>query len=43
MAVAPIERMVETSQVIGRARASEDMQEGVRAYKAKPKPVFRGR
>jgi enoyl-CoA hydratase len=39
----PIERMVATSQSIARVRASEDMQEGIRAYKEKRKPVFRGR
>jgi len=39
----PIERMVATSQAIARVRASEDMQEGIRAYKEKRKPAFRGR
>ena len=39
----PIERMVATSQAIARVRASEDMQEGIRAYKKKRKPAFRGR
>jgi enoyl-CoA hydratase len=41
--VGPIERMVATSQAIARVRASEDMQEGIRAYKEKRKPAFRGR
>jgi enoyl-CoA hydratase/carnithine racemase len=35
--------MVATSQAIARVRASEDMQEGIRAYKEKRKPSFRGR
>jgi enoyl-CoA hydratase/carnithine racemase len=39
----PIERMVATSQVIARVRQSEDMQEGIAAYKEKRKPKFRGR
>jgi enoyl-CoA hydratase/carnithine racemase len=39
----PIERMVATSQSIARVRASEDMQEGIRAYKERRKPAFRGR
>lgn len=41
--VGPIERMVTTSQAIAKVRASEDMQEGIRAYKEKRKPAFRGR
>jgi len=41
--VGPIEKMVATSQAIARVRGSEDMQEGVRAYKEKRKPAFRGR
>jgi enoyl-CoA hydratase len=41
--VGPIERMVATSQSIARVRASEDMQEGIRAHKEKRKPAFRGR
>ena len=41
--VGPIERMVATSQAIAKVRASEDMQEGIRAYKEKRKPAFRGR
>jgi len=43
MAVGPTERMVETSQVVGRVRTSEDMQEGIRANKEKPQPAFRRR
>ena len=39
----PVERMVATSQTIARVRESEDMQEGIRAYREKRKPVFRGR
>jgi len=41
--VGPVERMVASSQAIARVRASEDMQEGIRAYKEKRKPAFRGR
>lgn len=41
--VGPIERLVATSQAIARVRTSEDMQEGIRAYKEKRKPAFRGR
>ena len=41
--VGPIERMVAISQTIGRVRASEDMQEGIRAHKERRKPKFRGR
>jgi len=41
--VGPIERMVAASQAIARVRASEDMQEGIRAYKEKRKPAFHGR
>ena len=41
--VGPIERMVATSQTIGRVRASEDMQEGIRAHKERRKPRFIGR
>jgi enoyl-CoA hydratase/carnithine racemase len=41
--VGPVERMVATSQTLARVRNSEDLQEGVRAYKEKRKPVFRGR
>jgi enoyl-CoA hydratase/carnithine racemase len=39
----PIEHMVEVSQIVGRVRASEDMQEGIRAYKERRKPRFTGR
>jgi enoyl-CoA hydratase/carnithine racemase len=41
--VGPVERMVAVSQTLGRVRASEDMQEGIRAHKARRKPVFCGR
>lgn len=41
--VGPIERMVATSQTLGRVRSSEDMQEGIRAYKERRKPSYRGR
>jgi len=41
--VGPIERMVATSQTIARVRQSEDMQEGIRAFKEKRKPKFQGR
>jgi enoyl-CoA hydratase len=39
----PIERMVAISQAVGRVRASEDMQEGIRAHKERRKPRFTGR
>lgn len=39
----PIEHMVSVSQIVGRVRASEDMQEGIRAYKERRKPRFTGR
>ena len=39
----PIERMVETSIAIARVRGSEDLKEGVAAYKEKRKPRFTGR
>jgi enoyl-CoA hydratase len=39
----PIERMVAISQTVGRVRASEDMQEGIRAHKERRKPRFTGR
>lgn len=41
--VGPVERMVAVSQTLGRVRASDDMQEGIRAHKERRKPVFRGR
>ena len=41
--VGPIERMVAISQTLGRVRASEDMQEGIRAHRERRKPAFRGR
>jgi enoyl-CoA hydratase/carnithine racemase len=41
--VGPIERMVAVSQTIARVRQSEDLQEGIRAFKEKRKPRFTGR
>ncbi|MGA3397746.1 MAG: enoyl-CoA hydratase-related protein [Acetobacteraceae bacterium] len=41
--VGPVERMVAVSQTLARVRASEDLQEGIRAHKERRKPVFRGR
>jgi enoyl-CoA hydratase/carnithine racemase len=41
--IGPIERMVAISQTIGRVRASDDMQEGIRAHRERRKPNFRGR
>jgi len=43
MPIGPIERMVEISQIIATVRQSEDMQEGIAAYKEKRKPRFRAR
>lgn len=39
----PIERMVDISQTIARVRQSEDLLEGVAAYKERRKPQFKGR
>jgi enoyl-CoA hydratase/carnithine racemase len=39
----PIERMVAVSQTIARVRQSDDLQEGIRAYREKRKPHFTGR
>jgi enoyl-CoA hydratase/carnithine racemase len=41
--IGPVERMVAVSQTLGRVRASEDMQEGIRANRERRKPNFRGR
>jgi len=41
--VGPVERMVAISQTLGRVRGSEDTQEGIRAYRERRKPNFRGR
>ncbi|HUN43339.1 MAG TPA: enoyl-CoA hydratase-related protein [Acetobacteraceae bacterium] len=43
MPVGPVERMVAVSQTLARVRASEDLQEGIRAHKERRQPVFRGR
>ena len=43
MPTGPIERMVAISQTVARVRQSEDLQEGIRAYKEKRKPRFTGR
>jgi enoyl-CoA hydratase len=43
MPVGPIERMVAVSQTVAKVRQSEDLQEGIRAYKEKRKPRFTGR
>jgi enoyl-CoA hydratase len=43
MPTGPIERMVGVSQTIARVRQSEDLQEGIRAYKEKRKPRFTGK
>ena len=39
----PIERMVAVSQTIAKVRQSDDLQEGIRAYKEKRKPRFTGK
>jgi len=39
----PVERMVETSQTLARVRTSEDLQEGIRAWREKRRPDFKGR
>jgi enoyl-CoA hydratase len=41
--VGPVERMVAVSRSLGRVRASEDMREGIQAYRERRKPNFRGR
>jgi enoyl-CoA hydratase len=43
MPVGPIERMVGISQTIAKVRQSDDLQEGIRAYKEKRKPRFTGK
>lgn len=43
MPVGPIERMVGVAQTIAKVRQSEDMQEGIAAYKEKRKPNFKAR
>ena len=43
MPTGPIERMVAVSQTIAGVRLSDDLQEGIRAYKEKRKPRFTGR
>jgi enoyl-CoA hydratase len=42
MPTGPIERMVAVSQTVARVRQSDDLQEGIRAYKEKRKPRFTG-
>ncbi len=39
----PIERMVATSQIVAHVRQSEDLREGIAAYKERRKPSFKGR
>jgi enoyl-CoA hydratase len=41
--IGPIERLVEIGQIIATVRQSEDMQEGIQAYKEKRKPNFKAR
>ena len=43
MPTGAIERMVAISQTVARVRRSDDLQEGIRAYKEKRKPRFTGR
>jgi enoyl-CoA hydratase/carnithine racemase len=43
MPTGPVERMTAISQTLTRVRASEDMQEGIRAHRERRKPSFRGR
>ncbi len=43
MPAGPVERLVATSREIARVRSSADMEEGLRAYREKRKPTFRGR
>jgi enoyl-CoA hydratase len=43
MPAGPIERMVGISQTIAKVRQSDDLQEGIRAYKEKRKPRFTGK
>lgn len=43
MPTGPIERMVEISQMMTRVRVSEDLKEGIAAYKEKRRPRFLGR
>ena len=43
MPTGPIERMVAVSQTIARVRQSDDLQEGIRAYKEKRQPRFTGK
>jgi enoyl-CoA hydratase/carnithine racemase len=41
--IGPVERMAAVGQTLGHVRASEDMQEGIRAHRERRKPKFRGR